>query len=217
MNPESPEKNTESLVLPVFPLPDTVFFPGTTLSLNVFESRYVDMIGDVTAGCGLIVISLQKGDSFQEIATVGSVQKLEALEDGRLKLQLLGLERIFIDEVPVDTSYRQARVEPRPEWMDTNEGSVITEARLELLASYAMLRGMVREDESLSLQQNLPFEFVVNMACSSLPIDASLQQQLLQENTLIGRQRLGLKLFSTSIEMLSWLRAMKNSGWSPAN
>ena len=217
MNLGLPGKNSEIRILPVFPLPDTVFFPGTTLPLNVFESRYKDMIRDVTAGSGLIVVSLQAGDGFQELGTMGRVHDLEALEDGRFKIQLMGLERMFLAEVPVDTSYRQVRVEARPEQTGTNDASVITKARLELLASYGMLRSMVRKNEPLVLQQDLPFELCVNMACASLPVDASLQQQLLREDTLIGRQRLGLELFSTAIEMLSWLRAMKGSGWSLKN
>jgi Lon protease-like protein len=217
MNLESPEKNSESLVLPVFPLPDQVFFPGTTLPLNVFEPRYVDMIRDVSTGSGLIVASLKTGGGFQELGTMGRISDLEPLQDGRFKIRLMGLERMLLTEVPVDTPYRQARVEARPEQTGTNDASVITEAGLELLASYGMLRSMVRENEPLVLQHDLPFELVVNRACASLPVDASLQQQLLREDTLIGRQRLGLKLFSTAIETLSWLRAMKGGGLSPVN
>jgi len=157
MNLGSPRNNTESLILPVFPLPDTVFFPGTTLPLNIFESRYLDMIRDVAAGSGLIAISLQTGDGFQELGTMGRVHDLETLEDGRFKIRLMGLERMFLAEVPVDTSYRQVRVEPRPEQTGTNDAAVISKARLELLASYGMLRSMVRKNEPLVLQQDLPF------------------------------------------------------------
>ena len=216
MNP-GPTEKLATHVLPVFPLPDTVFFPGTTLPLHVFEPRYLEMVRDATAGRGLIVVSLRSGDGFQELGTAGRISDLEPLEDGRFNLQLTGVERMSLEEVPVDTAYRQVRVEARPERTGTDDSSVIRDARLELLASYGMLRGMVRANETLVLQQDLPFEVVVNMACASLPIDASFQQRLLREDTLMGRQRLGQELFSTTIEMLSWLRAMKGDARSPVN
>jgi Lon protease-like protein len=199
-------------ILPVFPLPDTVFFPGTTLPLHIFEPRYLDMVRDAAATNGLLVVSLRTRDGFHELGTVGRIRNLEPLEDGRLNLELLGLERMSLVEVPVDTPYRQVQAKARPEQTGTNDASVITAARLDLLASWGMLRGMVRGNEPLLLQQDLPFEVVVNMACANLPVDASLHQQLLREDTLIGRQRLGLQYFSTAIETLSWLRAMKGSG-----
>lgn len=217
MSPELQKPNPLTHKLPVFPLPDTVFFPGTALPLHVFEPRYREMVRDATAGSGLIVVSLQTGDSFEELGTVGRISDLEPLEDGRFNLQLTGVERVSLAEVPADTAYRQVQAEARPERTGTDDASVIAEARLELLASYGILRGMVRANEPLVLQQGLPFEVVVNMACASLPIDASFQQQLLREDTLIGRQRLGLELFSTAIETLSWLRAMKGSVSSPMN
>jgi Lon protease-like protein len=209
--------STAIRILPVFPLPDTVFFPGTTLPLLVFEPRYKEMVRDVTVGSGLIVVSLQTEDSFQELGTVGRIRDLEPLEDGRFKLRLTGLARMSLAEVPADTPYRQVHIEARPERTGTNDASVINEARLELLASYGMLRSMVHGNEPLVLQPDLPFEVVVNTACASLPIDASLRQRLLSEDSLIDRQRLGLEYFSTVIEAVSWLRAMKDSGSSLVN
>jgi Lon protease-like protein len=204
-------------ILPIFPLPDTVFFPGTTLMLQIFEPRYKDMVRDAVAGSGLIVVSLRAGKSFQELGTVGRIREWTPLENGDFRLQLEGMERMSLAEVAVTTSYRQVQVEARPEKTGTNDASIIHEARLELLASYGMLRSMVRGSEPLVLRQELPFEVLVNTACASLPVDASLQQELLREDTLIGRQRLGLELFSTTIEMLSWLRAMKGNGSSLVN
>jgi Lon protease-like protein len=198
-------------ILPVFPLPDTVVFPGTTLPLNVFEPRYKEMVRDVTAGSGLIVVSLQTGDSFRKLGTLARICDLEPLEDGRLQLQLTGLARMSLVEVAADTPYRQVHIEARPERTGTNDASIINEARLELLGSYGMFRSLVLENDQIVLQHDLPFEVLVNTACASLPIDASLRQRLLSADSLIARQRLGLEYFSTVIEAVSWLRAMKDS------
>ena len=32
--------------IPIFPLSDAIFFPGTTLPLNIFEERYIQLVND---------------------------------------------------------------------------------------------------------------------------------------------------------------------------
>ena len=206
-----PENRLESWTVPVFPLPDTVFFPGTSLPLHVFEPRYRELVRDVAEEDRLIVISLKTGDGFQALGTLGYIRDLEPLRGGRFNLRLAGLERVSLTEVPADTPYRRARVVVRPERTGTIDASRISEARLELLASYGMLRSMVRGNEPLILNDNLPFDVIVNVACSALPLDATLLQGLLQKDTLIDRQRLAQEYFSTAIEAMSWLRVMKPS------
>jgi Lon protease-like protein len=201
----------ERRVLPLFPLPNTVFFPETSLELHVFEPRYKAMVRDVTAAEGLIVVSLAAGRRFLDLGTVGRIRDLMPLQDGGFNLRLEGLERVSLTEIPRDTPYRQVQAEPRPERTGTDDSSVIAEARLELLASYGMLRSMVLGNEPLVLHQDLPFEVFVNKACDSLPIAAPLRQRLLDEDSLIARQRLGLEYFSTVIDAMTWIRAMKGT------
>lgn len=210
-------KGFEPWTVPVFPLPNTVFFPGTTLPLHVFEPRYRAMVRDVAEEDRLIVISLKAGDDFRDLGTLGYIRDLEPLSDGGFKLQVTGLERVSLTEVPVDTPYRRARVVVRPERTGTVDASRIREARLQLLASYGMLRSMVRTDEPLILQEDLPFDVIVNVACSALPVDATLLQGLLQKDTILDRQRLAQEYFSTAIEALSWLRVMKGTTSSLMN
>jgi Lon protease-like protein len=217
MSNDASGKDGTPRILPVFPLPNTVFFPCTSLPLHIFEPRYRAMVRDVKSGEGLIVISLMAGNDFCDLGTVGRVRDLEPLEDGRFDLRLEGLERVSLAEVPCDTPYRQVRVESRPERTATDDSPPIAEARLELLAAYGFLRSVVRGDERFVLHQDLPFEVVVNTVCAGLPIDASLRQQLLAEDSLIDRHRLGLDYLSKVIEAISRLGATKDNGGSLMN
>ena len=72
-------------ILPVFPLPDTVSFPETSLSLFVFEPRDRAMVRDATAGDGLIVVSLKVGNDFSDLGTVGRIEDLNQLGDGSFR------------------------------------------------------------------------------------------------------------------------------------
>ena len=69
--------------MPVFPLPDLVFFPGTVVPLHIFEHRYRGMVRDAAAGERLVGLALlrpgfeQDYDGTPEIHPVGTVGIIE--------------------------------------------------------------------------------------------------------------------------------------------
>ena len=202
MATERQSKTDVPQILPVFPLPNTVLFPLTVLPSHIFEPRYLQMVRDVTAGNGLIVISRMVGDGFENLGTIGRVRDLVPLEDGRFNLMLEGVQRVSIDEVPCDTPYRQVRVEPRPESPGTDDPSVIEHFKLELLGTLGILLNAAQADVPVILHQELPFEVLVNKACAGLPVEASLRQQLLADDDLITRQRRVSEHLTTVIETI---------------
>jgi hypothetical protein len=198
-------------ILPVFPLPNTVFFPATTMPLHIFEARYRALVRDVTEGEGLFVVALASGEAFADLGTVGRIRALEPLEDGRSNLELEGLERVRIAEVPGAAPYRQVRVESWPERVGTDDARVIAEARLDLLASYGALSQLLVGNSPAALLDNLPFDVVVNTASASLPVDAESRQRLLAVDSLLDRQRLALEYIAAVIQALSWLHVAKGA------
>jgi len=206
-------------ILPVFPLPNTVLFPRTLLPLHIFEPRYRRMVRDVTAGDGLIVISRMtgEGESFDRVGTVGRVRDLEPLEDGRFNLVLEGLYRVSMTEVPCDTPYRQVRVEPRPERSGSGDTGVIERARLELLATLSALLSAARSSVPVVLNEDQPFEVVVNKACASLPVEAAIRQRLLDEDDLLERHRELSAHLDSMIEAIALSRATGQGGSSAPN
>lgn len=107
------------VVVPIFPLPDVVFFPHTALPLHVFEARYRAMVTDCLArDQRLAVVGLRAG--YEEryegkppvfaVAGVGQIVRWSRLASGRFNIVLRGLARIHIDcELPTDTLYRMVR------------------------------------------------------------------------------------------------------------
>ncbi len=49
-------------IIPIFPLPNLVLFPGLSVPLHIFEPRYREMIADVADAHGIIGMALLKGD-----------------------------------------------------------------------------------------------------------------------------------------------------------
>lgn len=177
--------------LPVFPLPNTVFFPGTSLPLHVFEPRYRTMVHDVMADDRLIVVALMRADqSFHDVGTVGRVEDLEPMPDGRFDLRLEGLQRLRVVEVERDSPYRQVEARPLPERPATAVAAAQEQAKLELIASLSALRSMVQPGQHETIASgDIPLEIVVNTACAGLPIAAHLRQELLEESDLWERQK----------------------------
>ena len=96
--------------IPVFPLPDVVFFPGTVLPLHVFETRYRAMVRDALAADRTIAVALlQPGweqrnagnPEYFPVATAGRMEELETTSDGRYYFKLAGLVRVRLGEETV--------------------------------------------------------------------------------------------------------------------
>ena len=113
----SPEKN---IVIPLFPLPTTVFFPNTSLPLHIFEPRYRSMVADALNGQGEIgMILLKPGwesdyqgtPEIMEIGCLGTIKHHSELPQGKYNILLSGLYRFRILNEIKGKTYRQAEVE----------------------------------------------------------------------------------------------------------
>ena len=107
-------------LLPLFPLPNVVLFPGVFLPLHVFEPRYREMVADALQGDRLIGMTLlQPGwqadyegrPPVYPIGCSGVITHVELLPDGRYNLVLRGLDRFRIVSEDHARSYRRAEVD----------------------------------------------------------------------------------------------------------
>ena len=63
-------------IIPVFPLSNFIIFPKTTVPLNIFEPRYIDMINDsmkTNKYIGMIQPKLSKSPSNEEIPSLHKI------------------------------------------------------------------------------------------------------------------------------------------------
>src|SRR5687767_12178546 len=111
-------------LLPLFPLPNLVFFPSTRLPLHIFEPRYRQMISDaLEADKRFGIVLLRPGwesDYFGEPAiygcgTVGTIEQAVPLDDGRFNILVHGDVRFRVVGEVGTTPYRTARVVATPE------------------------------------------------------------------------------------------------------
>jgi len=110
------KKNDLPKIIPVFPLSNFIIFPNTTVPLNIFEPRYVDMINDSLKSnklIGLIQPRKNQVNSIPDLHEVGCLGKITNFkyEDNRFLIDLNGLSRFNITkEIKNDKPYRECEV-----------------------------------------------------------------------------------------------------------
>ncbi len=109
----------ELAVLPVFPLPRVVFFPGSRLPLHLFEPRYRALIADCLANGphAMAIALLAPGwethyagrPPIHEVAGAGRIVAHERLADGTYNVLLDGVARVRLEELAAgELPYRRA-------------------------------------------------------------------------------------------------------------
>src|SRR5579859_4612499 len=105
-------------VLPIFPLPQTVLFPGALLPLHVFEPRYRTMVKDCLATHKAMAIALicetgerdaHRHPAIEPVAGIGVIIDHVELPDGRYNILLHGRGRVRLEELPFVPPYRRAK------------------------------------------------------------------------------------------------------------
>ncbi len=105
--------------IPVFPLSNFIIFPKTTVPLNIFEPRYIDMVNDSMKSnkyIGMIQPKNTKDKSqskirLHEIGCLGKITSFKESEDGRFLIELKGLIRFqILKEIISQKKYREFEV-----------------------------------------------------------------------------------------------------------
>jgi len=101
----------------VFPLSNFIIFPHTTVPLNIFEPRYVEMIQDSMKTNKMIGLVQPKnnGDgsipNLHKIGCLGKITNFKDTSDGRYLIDLRGLTRFeTIKEIKNDKPYRMFEI-----------------------------------------------------------------------------------------------------------
>ncbi len=100
--------------LPVFPLSNFIIFPKTTVPLNIFETRYLDMVNDSMKSDKLIgmiqpknTLKIDKNPELHSVGCLGKITSFRETEDGRYLIELKGLTRFKkIKEIKSEKKYR---------------------------------------------------------------------------------------------------------------
>ena len=193
-------------VIPIFPLSNFIIFPDTTVPLNIFEPRYVEMVNDTMKTNKFIGLIQPKKNNINstldlhETGCMGKITSFKDTSDGRCMIDLNGLVRFKITkEIKNDKSYRQCEISFEDYHDDLSlQKEELKFSDLELifkdLKSLFEKKGYIIDWKSLE-KQNL--NQTINALAMASPFSMEEKQILLESQSLKIRKNKIAEILST--------------------
>ena len=193
--------------IPIFPLSNFIIFPDTTVPLNIFEPRYIDMINDSMKTNKLIGMIQPKNidkitniPNLHDVGCLGKITSFRETDDGRYLIELKGLIRFKkIREEKTDRKYRILEVKFDQFISDlSKEKSKINFSDLELifkdLKSLFERKGFIINWKALEKQS---LDETINALAMASPFSLEEKQVLLESQDLETRKNKIAELLQT--------------------
>ena len=185
--------------IPIFPLSNFIIFPNTTVPLNIFEPRYIQMIDDCMKGNRLIGIVQPKktGDlkkpNLYEVGCVGKITSFNETEDGRYFIVLNGICRYkIVDELANDKLYRECKINFDNYINDLKENNKEEIKFADLKLIFNDLKNLFGKQGYLinwkDLEKQTLYQTINTLSMVS-PFSLEEKQILLETNTLVERKK----------------------------
>jgi Lon protease-like protein len=199
--------NTLPKIIPVFPLSNFIIFPKTTVPLNIFEPRYIEMINDSMKSNKLIGMIQPKKTTdesspptLHKIGCMGKITSFKETEDSRYIIELKGLIRFnIVKEIHSNKKYREYEISFKDFNKDLEDKKEqIKFSDLELvfkdLKSLFEKRGFIINWKELEKQS---LDETINALAMASPFSLEEKQVLLEAETLDIRKNKIAQILST--------------------
>ncbi|MGB7450422.1 MAG: LON peptidase substrate-binding domain-containing protein [Ornithinimicrobium sp.] len=194
-------------VLPLFPL-GTVLMPGATLTLQIFEPRYVALLSDLLAAQDdrppdFAVVAIRRGfevgerrsPQLHEVGCSARIRQAADLGDRRYVVVSEGHSRFRLAEVTTDqrTAYARAEVEWLPETGDAVTSLALAARLCEDVAAYRRSLGsepVLAPESSEAISYWLPQVVELGLGeRQSILAAATTEDRLRQALRIVRRER----------------------------
>ena len=194
--------------IPIFPLSNFIIFPKTTVPLNIFEARYIDLINDSMKSNKLIgIIQPMNSDNVKkmepnlhQVGCLGKITSFKETGDGRYLIELKGLIRFeIVEEFNSNKKYREFEINFEKFYNDlTNKKEELKFTDLELifknLKSLFEKRGFIINWKELEKQS---LDETINALAMASPFSLEEKQVLLEAKNLDIRKEKISEILST--------------------
>jgi Lon protease-like protein len=187
--------------LPLFPLRGAILLPRASLTLNVFEPRYLALVDHALAGdrlIGVVQPAIEAGEvespggkSFplRRVGCAGRISSFTESEDGHAVITLAGVARFAVaGEIAGDMPFRMGRVDFEPYTQDFigghGEEEVDRPRLIATLRSYLIANNLNADWDRINSASN---ERLVNTLSILSPYGPEEKQCLLEAPDLRSR------------------------------
>ena len=185
--------------IPVFPLSNFIIFPKTSVPLNIFEPRYIEMINDSMRSNKFIGMIQPKNlnqldevnPDLHEIGCMGKITNFQESEDNRFLIELKGIIRFkVVAEINNDKKYRECEIDFEDYYNDLEiKKEDLKFSDLELifkdLKSLFEKRGFIINWKALEKQS---LDETINALAMASPFTLEEKQVLLEAKSLNARK-----------------------------
>ena len=193
--------------VPIFPLSNFIIFPKTTVPLNIFETRYIEMVNESMKTNKLV--GMVQPRSFSEnqilpalydIGCLGKITSFKETNDGRYLIELKGLIRFqILKEINSAHKYREFEVDYKDFYHDLdNKKEELKFSDLELIfkdfKSLFEKRGFIINWKELEKQS---LDETINALAMASPFSLEEKQVLLEAKNLGIRKDKIAEILST--------------------
>ncbi len=191
----------------IFPLSNFIIFPKTTVPLNIFEPRYIDMINNSMKTNKLVGMIQPKNSNYNEklpilhdIGCLGKITSFKETDDGRYIIEIKGLIRFqILKELNSSNKYREFEVNYENFYHDLkNEKEELKFSDLELIfknfKSLFEKRGFIINWKELEKQS---LDETINALAMASPFSLEEKQVLLEAKNLNTRKNKIAEILST--------------------
>jgi Lon protease-like protein len=194
-------------IIPIFPLSNFIIFPKTSVPLNIFEPRYIDMVNDSMKSNKFIGMIQPKNSNnnqsepiLHDIGCLGKITSFKETEDGRYLIELKGLIRFkILQEIKNLKAYREYEIDFRDFNQDLEEKNEdLKFSDLEIifkdLKSLFEARGFIINWKELEKQS---LDETINALAMASPFTLEEKQVLLEAKNLTARKSRIAEILST--------------------
>ena len=193
--------------IPVFPLSNFIIFPKTTVPLNIFEPRYIDLFNESMRTNKLVGMiqpktlnEVQISPTLYDIGCLGKITSFKESDDGRYLIELKGLIRFkVLKEINSSHKYREFEVDYKDFHQDiSSKKEELKFSDLELIfknfKSLFEKRGFIINWKELEKQS---LDETINALAMASPFSLEEKQVLLEAKNLDMRKDKIAKILST--------------------
>ena len=170
--------------IPIFPLNGAVLFPGTSLPLNIFESRYIEMVNYSLARDRFIgMIQTNENNELFNIGCIGKIHSFNETNDGRYLISLQGTNCFkVVKELEASFDFRLVIADTLKQ---TDENYIFSEnKKISLLEKYKDYIKAKKINLNLAEIENIEFDQIIKFIAMVSPFKNIDKQALLETDSL---------------------------------
>lgn len=168
---------------PIFPLNGAILFPGTNLPLNIFETRYIQMVDYALSNNRLIgMIQTKEDNDFFKIGCIGKITNFTETSGGTYQINLEGLQRFKLNRV-IETDFSFITIDAKPLSLKQDLKVNSLSFNKELMLGLKSFLNAKKINFNTAEFEGLDTINLAKIICMICPLDPLIKQMLLEFNS----------------------------------